>query len=104
MIWSRFAIRMTVPNTKNTLVIFDPTTFEMTISVEPFKTATTDEANSGIEVPKATIVKPTKKAGNPRESPISSAASINQSDDFTRTNKLTKKTIVHKTISGILFF
>ena len=44
------------PSIKNTLNIFEPTTFPIAISVSPFLTATTDVTNSGKDVPIATTV------------------------------------------------
>ncbi|GAG00393.1 unnamed protein product, partial [marine sediment metagenome] len=51
----------------------EPTTFPTTISEEFLKTAKIDEISSGKEVPIATIVAPTIKAGIPKNKPIFSA-------------------------------
>ena len=47
------------PSTQKMLKTLEPITFPMAKSVFPFRTATTAVANSGNEVPIATIVNPT---------------------------------------------
>jgi len=82
------AMMVVIPRTKRMFAIFDPTTLPITISDCPAKTAAIEEANSGKEVPNATIVTPIIKGEIPNESPISSAASTNQSEDFNNSPKL----------------
>ena len=76
------------PNTKRIFVILDPTTFPTTISVVPLNTEAMDAANSGNEVPKATIVTPMIKGDIPKDNPIFSAESINQSEATNNTARL----------------
>ena len=48
-----------IPNTHNILKIFDPKILPNEISLSFLKAATTEVANSGNDVPKATILTPT---------------------------------------------
>lgn len=77
------------PKTNKILVIFEPTIVPGIISEELLKTDATEVANSGIDVPNATIVTPIINGEIPYESPIFSAASINLSDASKSTVKLT---------------
>ena len=77
-----------IPMTNNILVILDPITFPATISELPMFTAAIDEANSGKDVPNATTVTPMINGEMPKDKPIFSAASTNQSLAFINTNKL----------------
>lgn len=86
------------------LVMFDPTTFPMTISEVPAKTLATEVASSGNEVPNAIIVTPIIKGEIPKERPISSAESMNQSAAFSKTAKLITKRPRYNTISIKYFY
>jgi len=59
----------TVPITRQILNMLDPTTFPTEISLSPFAAATADVANSGRDVPRATMEIPM----NVWERPIFSA-------------------------------
>jgi hypothetical protein len=48
-----------------------------------------EAASSGREVPKATIVTPMIKGDMPRDNPMRSAESTNQSEAFSKTLRLT---------------
>ena len=65
-----------MPKIKKILVIFEPTTLPTTISDEFLKTAKIEEISSGKEIPIATIVTPTIKAGKPKNKPIFSAECV----------------------------
>ena len=58
-------MRPTMPRTASKLNIFEPITFPMANSCSPFKTPATEAANSGSEVPRATIVRPIVKSLTP---------------------------------------
>jgi hypothetical protein len=63
-----------------------------TISELLFNTAEIDDASSGKEVPKATIVTPMMKGDTPSDKPIRSAESTNQSEPFINTKRLPPRT------------
>jgi len=77
------------PSTKRIFVILEPMTFPTTISEDPENTEAMEVANSGKEVPKATIVTPIINGDIPKDRPTFSAASINLSEAYNRTTKLT---------------
>lgn len=81
------------------LVILEPTTFPATIAVSPFMAAATFEANSGNDVPNATKVTPIINGEIPIFSPITSAASINQSDPLIRTKRLNANNDIYSKVS-----
>ena len=76
--------------TRRMFVIFDPTALPMTISEVPLKTLAIEVANSGSDVPNATIVTPMIKDGIPNDNPIFSALSTNLSLDKSNMAILTK--------------
>ena len=71
-------------------MILDPTALPITISDDPENTDAMDVANSGSDVPKATIVTPMIKEGMPIASPTFSAESTNLSEEISNTVILTK--------------
>ena len=89
----------TIPKTRQTFATLEPTTFPITISVSPANTAATDAANSGKEVPNATIVTPMINGEIPKDKPISSAESTNQSEDLTKIPMLTIKSAIYPNTS-----
>lgn len=72
-------------------MILDPTALPITISDDPEKTDAIDVANSGSEVPNATIVTPMINEGMPMAKPTFSAESTNLSDDMSKIVILTRK-------------
>ena len=91
-----------IPNPRNILVIFDPTTSPITISEDPAKTAKIAVSNSGKDVPTDTIVAPIIKAGIPRDNPISSADPEKRPAALINAMRLTVRIDSHK-ISCIRF-
>ncbi len=81
----------TNPSTNPMFAILEPMTLPITISESPDKTAAIEVANSGNEVPKATIVIPITNGDIPKESPIFSAESMNQSDPLSKTKRAITK-------------
>jgi hypothetical protein len=79
-----FAIKTAIPKTKKILVIFEPNTLPITISLALDWTATKDETSSGSDVPTPTISTPTTKEGRPRAVPALSAPSTKKSEALTR--------------------
>jgi uncharacterized protein YegJ (DUF2314 family) len=73
------------------LKILEPIMFAPTISVVFFRTAATEENNSGKEVPRATMVTPTINGEIFKARPILSAFSTNQSEPLINKNKLKEK-------------
>ena len=61
------------PKTSKILVILEPITFPTTISEEPLNTEANDVANSGRDVPNATMVTPIMNGDIPNDNPIFSA-------------------------------
>jgi len=91
----------TIPKTKQIFATLEPTTLPITISDSPANTAATDAANSGKDVPKATIVTPIINGEIPKDKPISSAASTNQSEDLTKIPMLTIKSARYPNTSKV---
>ena len=83
------------PNTSKILAILEPTTLPSTMEDSSAMTAVIEVANSGSEVPNATIVIPTTKGEIPRDNPIFSAESIKKSDARNRTKRLTAKMMTY---------
>jgi len=76
-IFSSFpATKIVSPKTNRILAILEPTTLPKTMDDSPASTAVIEVANSGSEVPNATMVIPITKDDIPRDSPIFSAESI----------------------------
>lgn len=65
------------PSIQKILKIFDPTIFHTAISLCHFRAAMTDVANSGKDVPIATIVKPITISDIPKDRAIVTAQSTN---------------------------
>lgn len=82
------------PSTNRIFVILDPTAFPITTSDEPEYTETIEVANSGKDVPNATMVTPTTNDGIPKARPIFSEESTNLSEAISKTVILTMKTII----------
>jgi len=85
-----------IPIIRRIFAIFEPTAFAETISVLSFKTAATEEASSGKEVPIATIVTPIMKGEILKARPIFSALSTNQSADLISKVKEKRKISIQK--------
>jgi hypothetical protein len=81
MFFTTMAVR---PKTKAILVMLEPITLPTTISDCPANTEAIEVANSGKEVPKATMVTPIIKGEIPIERPMDSAESTNQLDALSR--------------------
>jgi hypothetical protein len=73
------------------LVMLDPTALPITISEDPENTEAIDVANSGSEVPNATMVTPIINEGIPIANPTFSAESTNLSDAISKIVMLAKK-------------
>ncbi len=73
-IWM-FPKKMAIPNTKTIFMILEPMILPKTIPVSPCLAAEMDVANSGNEVPRATIDMPITKEETPRRSAIPFAPS-----------------------------
>ena len=82
------------PNTSKIFVMLDPTAFPITTSEVPEYTDTIEVANSGNEVPKATMVTPTTNEGIPNAKPTFSEESTNLSEAINKTVMLTKKIMI----------
>ena len=68
-------------------MILDPNILVRAKSVVPSATETMFTTNSGIEVPKATTVKPITKSDTPKRLAIAEAPSTNQSAPLTKARK-----------------
>ena len=68
--------------TNSMFVILDPTALPTTISDVPLNTDAIEAANSGNEVPNATIVTPIINGEIPKANPIFSAASMKISEAY----------------------
>ena len=84
--------------------MFEPITLPSTISVEPSDKALIEIANSGADVPKATIVKPISAFGTLQFAAVDDAPSTNQSAPLINNTNPTIKIRTCKTISMKLLY
>ena len=68
-----------IPKTNKILKTFEPITFPRAISTSPFLAATIEVTSSGKEVPRATMVRPTKFCDIPKDKAILEALSTTKS-------------------------
>ena len=86
---SRTAITPEIPKTNPMLAMLDPTMFPIINPVLPLNAATIEEANSGSDVPNATIVKPIRKSETPKCLASFDAESTKKSEPFIKTANAT---------------
>ena len=88
------------PRITNVLMMFEPRMFVIARSVEPSATETMFTTNSGIDVPKATTVRPMTRSLIPNRLAIADAPSTSQSAPLTRSTK--QRTSIKARSQGLL--
>lgn len=89
-------IREVIQRIRKILKIFDPTTFQIAISLFFLRLASAEVISSGRLVPIATIVRPINVSETPKEDAILVA-------DFTKKSAQTARKVIHQTIYNIDF-